>query len=148
MCIQYVLAGVQAAGMIAQGIGESKSYKAQAKIAQQQGLHSARVASERAQTLHYKNLRDAASQRLAMANAGVDPASASAIDVLAEDWGNRALDELNQYYEGNLALYEGNTRAKQARDAGKAAIYSSLLSAGKTLLTNAIGDRWDLNAKT
>jgi hypothetical protein len=142
MCIQYVIAGIQAASTIAGGFAEAKSYKAQAKIAQQQGLHSARIASERGQALRYSNLRAAAGQRVAMYTRGVDPASASAFDVLAEDWGNRALDELNQYYQGRLALYEGNEKARQLKQSAKTAVYSSLLNAGGTLLGNAISEKW------
>lgn len=142
MCIQYVIAGVQAVGAIAQGVAQAKAHKMEATIAQQQGLHSARVAAANAEAMRYAHMREAATRHLAVATAGVDPKSASAVDVLTEDWANRSQDVLNEYYKGRLALYDGNEKARLARASASQALTTSLLDVGGTLITKAAKENW------
>ena len=125
--------------------------KYQAKISKMQGENAFKVAAAKAEFSRYAAERRAATNRVAVFTFGVDPKSASAVDVLAEDRGNLAIDELNEFYKGQVALYEGALQAKTFKRAARSVMYNSLISGAGTLLGAGIkqwgGDEWAGGAK-
>ncbi len=144
MCepMSIAMAGLQAATTIAGGFASAQEGRYQAKLARMQGIQDLQVAAANAERARYSAERGTAALRVKMFTSGVDPASESAVATIAEDRGNRYLDELTTFYQGRVQQWEQEVKAVDANRRGKQALYSSLLSAGGTLLGTAINDGW------
>lgn len=142
MCHPIAMLGLQVASTVAGGMSSQSEYKYQAKLARIQGEHQFKAAVANAEFAHYAAERGAATQRVKMFNAGTAPGSASAVEVLAEDRGNRSIDEMNEYYKGRLALWESEREAQALKRKGKQALYKSLISAGGTIIGGGIDNGW------
>lgn len=136
------MAGLQAATTIAGGFASAREGRYQAKLARMQGIHDMQVAAANAERVRYSAERGTASLRVKMFTSGVDPTSESAVSTIAEDRGNRYLDELTTFYQGRVSQWQQEVKALDANRRGKQALYSSLLSAGGTLLTTGLNDGW------
>ena len=140
--ISIAMAGIQAATTIAGGFASAQEGRYQAKLARMQGQHDLEVGAANAERARYSPERGTAALRVKMFTSGADPSSESAVATIAEDRGNRYLDELTAFYQGRAAQWQSEVRAIDANRRGKQALYESMLSAGSTLLTSAIQDDW------
>ena len=140
--VSLAMAGMQAATTIAGGFAAAQEGRYQAKLARIQGQHEFEVGVANAERARYSAERGTASLRARIFSAGVDPTSESAVATIAEDRGNRFLDELTAFYQGRQGQWQNEVRALNANRAGKTALYESLMSAGQTLLTSAVKDDW------
>lgn len=142
MCHPVAMLGLQVATTVAGGVKASREAKYQARLSRMQGENRFRAAVANAEFARYGAERAAATQRVKMFTSGVDPRSASAVDVLAEDRANRVVDELNEFYKGRLAVWESERQAEAFNRQSKNALYRSLIVAGGTILGEGVDRGW------
>ncbi|MBP6014443.1 MAG: hypothetical protein KBA31_19600 [Alphaproteobacteria bacterium] len=134
MCHPVVMAGLQVATSVMGASAQASDLKYQAKISKMQAENAFKVAAAQAEFSRYAAERRQASDRVAVFTSGVDPQSASAVDVLSENRGNLAVEELNAFYKGQVALYEGQIQAQTFKRAARSALQQSLIAGAGSLL--------------
>ncbi|MDZ4866557.1 MAG: hypothetical protein SGI91_04485 [Alphaproteobacteria bacterium] len=143
MCsLAGVMAGVQFGAQIAQGAAANKAAKANAIQAQNEARYAQQSAVAEAEQIRYNNQRDIGTFRAAFGARGVAGDSASLVDVIAEAAGNLDYAALVKEHEGQLARYHGDVQAKRMREAGRNAMYESILGGVVGFASQGIRTDW------
>jgi hypothetical protein len=136
------MAGVQLGAAIAGGVAQNKAAKEAAKQEELRGRYAQQVAVSEAEQIRYGNQREMGSIRAAFGARGIAGDSASLIDVISEAAGNLDYAALVKEHEVQMAGYSARVRAKQLRDQGRNAMYSSILGGVVNFATDGIGTNW------
>ncbi len=126
-----------AGSTVAAGQAQAQAGKANAKIAEREGLIQATAASREQQELNKRRRAVASSQAAIGAKQGRAP-TGSFLDVQGVSDTNAELDILSSVYGGALAVQSGNFRAKTARAGARGARTAGLFGGAGTLLTGGV----------
>ena len=136
MCAPIIMTGLQVASSLAGGLAQKSEANYQAKLAQIQAQHQARIAAANAEFKRYDAERQSAAERARQSSSGIDPKSESIVQSLAQSHADRTLDSLQEEHKARVALYQGAVQSRYLKRAGQSALTRSILS-GSGLLANA-----------
>lgn len=132
-------AATQAVGTIAAGHSASATAKYNAGVLDQQARQTLQVGAEREGVMRERTQQDAASQRVALLQSGVDPGTGSALVGVSQGYRDAEMDTLMARYETMLESRGQRMAAQQQRYQGKTAKRNAYLSAAGQLAGTASG---------
>ncbi len=136
MCAPILMTGLQVASSLAGGMAQKSEANYQAKLAQIQAQHQARVAAANAEFKRFDAERQSAAERARQSTTGIDPKSGSVIETLSQNHAGRMVGVLDEEHKARLALYQGALQARTLKRAGQSALTRSILS-GSGIVANA-----------
>ncbi len=136
MCAPILMTGLQVASSLASGMAQKSEANYQAKLAQIEAQHQARVASANAEFKRSDAERHSAAERARQSTTGIDPKSESVIETLSQNHAGRMVGALDEEHKARLALYQGAVQARALKRAGQSALTRSILS-GTGIIANA-----------
>ena len=136
MCAPILMTGLQVASSLAGGMAQKSEANYQAKLAQIQAQHQARVAAANAEFRRFDAERQSAAERARQSTTGIDPKSESVLETLSQNHAGRMVGALDEEYKARLALYQGALQARALKRAGQSALTRSILS-GTGIVANA-----------
>lgn len=143
LVLAVVAAAVSAAGMKMQYNAAEKSAKYNAKVNEQNAKTATEQSLYDAEQIRAKNKRVLGAQRAAYAASGVDPDSATSLDVAADTAQQGEMDALTAIYTGQMAATGHQSRARlnrmeamQNRQTGNIAVAGSLLTSASNYAAN------------
>ncbi|CAK0756654.1 conserved hypothetical protein [Gammaproteobacteria bacterium] len=135
-----VYGGLQAADNTRKAAEANKKYYYSLADTSEQGAKQDIVSGMRDQnTIALSEKSVEASQRAAMAAAGVGSGSVTAEDIIKETFNKAELDKMTVRYNANMSALAKKQQAGQYRMAGDNAIQAGNINADTTLLTSATG---------
>jgi hypothetical protein len=139
MCAPILLTGLQVATSLAGGLAQQSEANYQAKLAQIQAQHQARVAAANAEFKRYEAERQSAAERARQSTSGVDPKSESVIRTLSQSHADRTVGVLDEEHKARLALYQGAVQSRYLKRAAQSALTRSILSSTGILANGLFG---------
>lgn len=133
MCMNSVSPLLEAGATIAQGLSDNSVAKEQAR-----GLRMEGASAYAAANVESGRVRDAGravegSNKVALADSGVDMNSASALDIAMRNARDNELDALMTMHQGNLTKWSKDNQAKQVKYQGKMALINSGIKASSDM---------------
>lgn len=142
MCLQTALTVAGIGLKFAEGVQASKAAKREAVVNEQHAGLARQTAAANAQR-PLEEGRERIGRYLARAGQGnVDLAQGSPVDAAAKIAERAQRDHLSTLHGGEVQAWESNIAASNARARGRAALQSTLLGAGMSLLGEAARENW------
>lgn len=130
--VMAISAGVSVAGQLAQGQAQKQAKDAQAHEYDIQAAQAKVDAEQEAKRIRAAGEKTAGAARAALAGAGINVDSGSAININEDIYRNSESDAFNTLLTGSNRAASYGRSASQSRGAGKDAESASLLSAATT----------------
>lgn len=120
---------LEAGGAIAQGISDNSTAKEQARGLKMEGASAYSAANIESSRVREVGQAIEGSNKVALADSGVDMNSASALDIARKNARDNELDALMTMHQGRLTKWSKDNQAKQVRHQGKWALINGGLKA-------------------
>lgn len=133
--------GVSVVGQVMQGRAQAKAASIEAQQLELQAAQQREAARQEAENIRRAGEKQAGAARAALAGAGVDVGSGTAININEDIYQGSEMDAYNTLLTGGRTADATSFRASQTYKAGSNALTSSLLSAGTTALSGWKGVR-------
>lgn len=131
MCVSSTM--LEAGGAIAQGISDNSTAKQQAR-----GLKMEGASAYSAANIESARVRDAGkaiegSNKVALADSGVDMNSASALDIARKNARDNELDALMTMHQGVMTKWSKDNQARQVKYQGRMALINGGIKAAAAI---------------
>lgn len=136
MCVSSTM--LEAGGAIAQGISDNSTAKQQARGLKMEGASAYSAANIESARVREVGQAIEGSNKVALADSGVDMNSASALDIARKNARDNELDALMTMHQGSLTKWSKDNQARQVKYQGKMALINGGIKAAAAAISRGV----------